>query len=81
MSVHVFPKGIYPKVNVIVRLEFELAYYDSAVECFNHYTPDTPPDCLLNTHFLFCSVSLFNGISTFTIYSNPSLYKDGRGTL
>ena len=28
---------ICPKVNVIARLEFELAYYDSAVYCFNHY--------------------------------------------
>ena len=34
---HVFPKGICPKVNIIARLEFELAYYDSAVQRFNHY--------------------------------------------
>ena len=27
------PKGICPKVNVIARLEYELAYYDSAVHC------------------------------------------------
>ena len=38
-----FPKGICPKVNVIARLEFELAYYDSAVHRFNHYTTRTPP--------------------------------------
>ena len=25
-GVHTFPKGIYPKVNVIARLEYELAY-------------------------------------------------------
>ena len=31
-----FPKGICPKVNVIARLEYELAYYDSAVHRFNH---------------------------------------------
>ena len=36
--VHTFPKGICPKVNVIARLEYELAYYDSAVHRFNHYT-------------------------------------------
>ena len=30
MGVDTFPKGISPKVNVIARLEFELAYYDSA---------------------------------------------------
>ena len=32
-----------PKVNVIARLEFELAYYDSAVHRFNHYTTRSPP--------------------------------------
>ena len=37
-GVHTFPKGICPKVNVIARLEFELAYNDSAVRRFNHYT-------------------------------------------
>ena len=31
-------------MNVIARLEFELAYYDSAVHRFNHYTTRTPPD-------------------------------------
>ena len=28
---HTFPKGICMKVNVIARLELELAFYDSAV--------------------------------------------------
>ena len=40
--VHTFPKGICPKVNIIARLEYELAYYDSAVHRFNHYTTKTP---------------------------------------
>ena len=30
-------------MNVIARLEYELAYYDSAVHRFNHYTTRTPP--------------------------------------
>ena len=30
-------------MNVIARLEFELAYYDPAVRRFNHYTARTPP--------------------------------------
>ena len=30
-------------MNVITRLEYELAYYDSAVHRFNHYTTRTPP--------------------------------------
>ena len=42
-GVHTFPKGIYPKVNVIAQLEYELTYYDSAVHRFNHYTTRTPP--------------------------------------
>ena len=29
-------------MNVIARLEYELAYYDSAVYRFNHYTTRTP---------------------------------------
>ena len=42
-GVHTFPKGICPKVNVILRLEYELANYDSTVHHFNHYTTRTPP--------------------------------------
>ena len=41
-GVHTFPMGICPKVNVIARLEYELAYYDSAVHHFIHYTTRTP---------------------------------------
>ena len=43
MEVHVFPKGISLKVNVIARLEFELLYYDVAVQCICHDTTGTPP--------------------------------------
>ena len=35
-------------MNVIARLEFEVAYYDSAIHRFNHYTTRrTPPSCVL----------------------------------
>ena len=44
-GVHTFPKGICPKVNVIARLEYELAYYDSAVHRLNHYTRGHPATC------------------------------------
>ena len=30
-------------MNIIARLGYELAYYDSAVHRFNHYTTRTPP--------------------------------------
>ena len=65
-AVHTFPKGICLKVNAITRLEYELAYYDSAVHRFNHYTTRTPP--------WFVG---FYGISTFVGYitSNPFLCK------
>ena len=35
--------GICPKENAIARLKFELAYYNSIAQCFNHYTMKTPP--------------------------------------
>ena len=35
-------------MNVIVRLEFELTYYDSAVHYFNHYTTMTSPYVVAN---------------------------------
>ena len=41
-GVNTLPKGICPKVNVIARLEYELAYYDSAIHRFNHYNTRTP---------------------------------------
>ena len=37
-----FPR-VCLKVNVIAQLGYELAYYDSAVHRFNHYTMRTPP--------------------------------------
>ena len=40
-GVHTFPKDISWKVNVIAQLEFELAYYNSTVQQFNHYTAGT----------------------------------------
>ena len=39
---HTFPNGICLKVDVLVRLECKLAYYDSSVQRFNHYTTGTP---------------------------------------
>ena len=39
-------KGIYPKVNLIVPVEFELAYYDLVVKRFNHYAAGIPRQLL-----------------------------------
>ena len=30
-------------MNVIAQLEFELAYFDAAVQYFNHYATSIPP--------------------------------------
>ena len=37
-GIHTFPKRFCPNMNVIARQEYELAYNDSAVHRFNHYT-------------------------------------------
>ena len=42
-GVYTFPKCICPKVNIIARLGYKLAYYNSTVHCFNHYTMRKPP--------------------------------------
>ena len=39
--VYTIHKGICLKVNVIELLEFELVYYNSTVQRFNHYTHTT----------------------------------------
>ena len=49
-GIHTFSKGIYPKVNVIAWLEFELAYYDSTVQPFHHYTMRNPPYIYISAH-------------------------------
>ena len=40
--VHTFLKGFCRKMNVMKRLESELADNDSAVQCFNNYTTRIP---------------------------------------
>ena len=45
--IHTLPKGICPKMNIIARLEFELAYNDFAIQCFNHYTMSSPRRIIL----------------------------------
>ena len=57
-GVHTFLKGICPKVNVIARLEYELAYYDSTAHRFNHYTTRTPRFRICRLHHLQRSKTL-----------------------
>ncbi len=40
---HTFPKGICSKVDVIARLEFELAYFEAVVQHFSHSATATSP--------------------------------------
>ena len=37
-EVHILPKGITLKVNVIAQIEFKLAFFEAAVKHFSHYT-------------------------------------------
>ena len=72
-GVHTIPEGIDPKVNVIVRLKFELAY-DSTVHCFNHYTTRTPPariEGLVNSYDY--TVKHLNGKKNMNILSRKPL--------
>ena len=39
---HTFPKGISPKVNIIVQLEFELAYINVTIQHIGHDDTETP---------------------------------------
>ena len=42
MEVHIFPRDICPKVNVIAQVEFELVYCNIAVLHVSHYVTETP---------------------------------------
>ena len=46
--IHAFPKGISPKVNVLARLEFELAYYDVKLKHVRHNTMENPINRLID---------------------------------
>ena len=48
-------------MNVIERLEYELAYYDSAVHRFNHYTTRTPLFAFYSDHILKCIRNIWLG--------------------
>ena len=43
MRGHTLSKVIGTKVDVIVRLVFELAFFEATVQYFNHYATDTLP--------------------------------------
>ena len=73
MGVHTFLKGIFMKMNVIVLLEFELAYYDSTVHHFNHYTTRIPQFINwihLHCFHLFSPNASFKADFIFSYYSS-----------
>ena len=41
LRVHMFNKGISPKGKIMMRLEFELTYFDATVQYFTHYATGT----------------------------------------
>ena len=52
--------AICPKVNVIVRLEIELAYYDVVVQLINHLTTGTSSLKFLILAYSFYFIHLFS---------------------
>ena len=60
-GVHIFPKGVCPKVNVIARLEQELTYYDSTVHLRKQFT------LLINLRNCYC-ISFFIVENSFSCY-------------
>ena len=75
-GVHTFPNDICPKVNVIARLKFELACFDSTVKRLYHYAMKTPPTgCHRNTfHILNFVVELILGSDNGSSISLMSYY-------
>ena len=51
-GVHTFPTGISSKVNVISRIEFELAYDDVTIQYISYYAKGTPLHTHTHTHTL-----------------------------
>ena len=52
MDIPTFPMGISPKVNLITRLEFELAYYNVEVKFVSQEARKIPPERVLVASFL-----------------------------
>ena len=69
------PKGIFPKVKIIAQLEFELGYYDSAVQWSNHYTRRTfPVHKFVFLDLISLSLSLSIAfLTSFSVSFSPSL--------
>ena len=64
-------------MNVIARLEYELAYYDSAVHHFNHYTTRTPPilACVLFNNSTSAKMWYNNGDNSLNSLSDKKIWK------
>ena len=73
MGTDTFPEGISLKVKLIARLEFELAYFDAAVQHFRLYARETQPliAAMLKKMFrswkLALSNMLLNSLLRFTL--------------
>ena len=66
--VHVFPKGICLKVNIIERVEFELTYCHSADQRFNHYAT-RKSDEMRKMSLSGLTKTLTTGLIIFRLYS------------
>ena len=52
MEVHTFPEAISSKMSTIVRLEFELVYYDVVVQYVSPYDAGTNPRIVKNARII-----------------------------
>ena len=64
-----FPKDICPKVNVLLWLEFELAYFETVVQHFSHYALIQWD---ISAFFHFCLIYVTINYSQ-SIYLSPAL--------
>ena len=55
MTITITPQAPHSKVNVIERLEFELAFYNVALQNIIQYITETPPLSLIYSHFYIIS--------------------------
>ena len=61
LGVLTFSKNIYPKVNVLARLDFELSYYDVVIHQGYPYTTRTENEDIFHyvNPYIFLSISFF----------------------
>ena len=74
-GVNILPMGISPKVNVIVWREFELTYFDVAVQHFSPCDTETVPHFLNEKNFFLTKHRIHQTWLCATFYVSEIHYK------